>query len=62
MSELRATDGAFVCKWGKSGGAGGEVGRGSQEGEFDGPEAVAMSGQGEVYVCDSGNHRIQVFV
>ena len=41
MSELRVTDGAFVCKWGKNGGAGGmEKGIGSQEGEFGGPEAV----------------------
>ena len=38
----------------------GEVG-GSKEGEFRCPSSVAVSCEGEVYVCDMKNHRIQVF-
>ena len=39
-----------------------QQGRGSKEGEFDGPEAVVVSDNGEVFVSDTGKHRIQVFV
>ncbi len=34
---------------------------GSTEGRFLNPRAIAISPQGQVYVADSGNHRIQVF-
>jgi uncharacterized protein (TIGR03663 family) len=34
---------------------------GSTEGRFLSPRAIAISPQGQVYVADSGNHRIQVF-
>ena len=61
VSELRVTDGAFVCKWGKNGGVGEEDGRG-QEGEFNHPTAVTVSNDGELFVSDKDNHRIQVFV
>ena len=29
--------------------------------QFNSPWGIAVSGGGEVFVCDSGNHRIQVF-
>ena len=35
--------------------------RGKGQGEFDRPTGVALDGQGYLYVCDSGNHRIQRF-
>ena len=62
VSELRVTDGAFVSKWGKDGGIGGAGGSGNQEGEFHYPEAITVSDDGEVYVSDTGNNRIQVFI
>jgi len=34
---------------------------GADEGQFAAPRAVAVSPQGQVFVADSGNHRIQVF-
>ena len=34
--------------------------RGSKEGEFDGPLGVTLY-DNQIYVCDSNNHRIQVF-
>jgi hypothetical protein len=34
---------------------------GSGDGEFKEPTAVALDGQGFIYVCDSGNGRIQKF-
>ena len=35
--------------------------RGSEEGQFTYPHAIACDATGKVYVADSGNHRIQVF-
>jgi tripartite motif-containing protein 71 len=35
--------------------------RGSGEGEFDRPSAVAVDRAGDVYVADGGNHRVQKF-
>ena len=34
---------------------------GSGPGQFDGPCGVALSSSGDIVVCDSGNHRLQVF-
>ncbi|MDF3038476.1 MAG: repeat containing protein [Thermomicrobiales bacterium] len=43
---------AFVTQWGNSG---------SDEGEFFAPEGLTASAAGELYLADTGNHRIQVF-
>ena len=34
---------------------------GSAPGQFNFPRAVAVDGEGTIYVADSGNHRVQVF-
>lgn len=34
---------------------------GAGEGQFANPRAMALSPQGQLYIADSGNHRIQVF-
>jgi hypothetical protein len=45
-------DGRFVKTWGS---------RGSAEGQFNTPHAIAVDTKGNVYVADRGNKRIQVF-
>jgi DNA-binding beta-propeller fold protein YncE len=35
--------------------------RGSREGEFNKPAGIDVDSQGNVYVCDSGNGRVQIF-
>jgi serine/threonine protein kinase len=35
--------------------------RGSREGEFNKPAGIDVDSQGNVYVCDSGNRRVQIF-
>src|SRR5687768_15483842 len=45
-------DGKFVATWGKSG---------TEQGEFNRIRALALGGDGLLYVADSCNHRIQVF-
>ena len=45
-------DGRFVKAWGK---------KGTGEGEFDLPHAVAVDDQGRVYVGDRANARLQIF-
>ena len=42
----------FARQWGQPG---------DQAGQFDALEAVAIDGEGRVYVADTGNHRVQVF-
>lgn len=43
--------GAGVTKWGS---------RGTGTGQFDQPSAVDVDAAGNIYVCDTGNHRVQV--
>jgi len=45
-------DGAWLKSWGD---------RGTKEGEFNTPHSIAADAQGNVYVADRGNRRIQVF-
>jgi hypothetical protein len=45
-------DGHFLKHWGSTG---------SAQGEFNGVKALAIDSQGNVYVADVGNKRIQVF-
>ena len=45
-------EGKFIRAWGK---------KGSGEGEFNLPHAVAVDKQGRVYVGDRENHRMQIF-
>ena len=47
-----ARDGRFLHEWGK---------KGSGEGEFNLPHSVVLDGEGQVYVADRENNRIQVF-
>ncbi len=51
-------DGQFVTAWGVFGSTGGELG---QENLFYGPRTIAVSLDGDIYVMDTGNKRIQVF-
>ncbi len=45
-------DGRFITQWGSTG---------SEQGQFQGVKGIALDAQGNVYVADSGNKRIQVF-
>lgn len=47
-----SASGQFLHQWG---------GKGAKRGEFNLPHGLALDGQGNVYVCDRENHRIQVF-
>lgn len=47
-----AADGTFLQCWG---------GPGREPGRFNRPRALALGGDGLLYVADAGNHRIQVF-
>ena len=42
----------FVLKWGS---------QGTGDGQFDAPQHVAVDGNGNVYVADGSNNRIQKF-
>jgi DNA-binding beta-propeller fold protein YncE len=44
--------GAFIKAWGS---------KGTEPGQFDTPHSIASDSQGQIYVADLGNHRIQVF-
>jgi tripartite motif-containing protein 71 len=46
------SDGAFITSWGSEG---------SGEGQFLEPEGIDIDTEGNVYVADTGNFRIQVF-
>jgi hypothetical protein len=45
-------DGRFITHWGSTG---------TGQGQFTGVKAIAIDAQGNVYVADAGNKRIQVF-
>ena len=45
-------NGRFLLSWGS---------RGSEPGQFNTPHSIAIDAQGNVYVADRGNKRIQVF-
>src|SRR5262245_9570819 len=45
-------DGRFLKHWGSTG---------SGDGQFNGVKAIAVDAQGNVYVADAGNKRVQVF-
>jgi hypothetical protein len=45
-------DGKFLKQWGSTG---------SEQGQFNGAKSLAIDAQGNVYVADAGNKRIQVF-
>ena len=47
-----ASDGSLIVKWGTFG---------SADGEFNSPKGIAVSQNGNVYVTDCGNQRIQKF-
>jgi DNA-binding beta-propeller fold protein YncE len=46
------SNGGLVKRWGKKGAA---------PGEFDAPEAICVDKEGNVYVADTGNNRVQKF-
>ncbi len=50
--------GQFIAKIGASGGSGVS---GNGDGEFNGPQGIAINGTGYVYIADSVNHRVQLF-
>ena len=52
IQKLRLDNGAFVSKIGK---------KGTGNGEFREPQAVALSKKEHLYVADGFNHRVQVF-
>src|SRR5262245_5208702 len=45
-------DGKFIKQWGSTG---------AEQGQFNGAKSLALDAQGNVYVADAGNKRIQVF-
>jgi DNA-binding beta-propeller fold protein YncE len=53
-----APDGALLEKWGSGGGNGSS---GSGAGEFESPRALAIGPEGDVFVADFGNNRIEKF-
>lgn len=52
------SEGQFISKWGVFGSTGGELG---QQSLFYGPRSLAFGRDGNLYVMDTGNKRVQVF-
>ena len=52
VKSVQDKDGAFIKHWGSTG---------TEPGQFRGVKALAIDAQGDVYVADAGNKRIQVF-
>ena len=52
VSRFFTADGEFLATWGS---------QGSEKGQFEFVNDVAVDAQGYIYVVDSGNHRIQKF-
>ena len=46
------SNGKYITKWGSKGGG---------DGQFVGPDDIAVNSSGNLYVSDAGNNRIQVF-
>lgn len=53
-------DGSFLFEWGKNG-PDRELNRGNKEGEFDIPHGIDLDKNGNVFVADRENNRIQKF-
>ncbi|MEX0992769.1 MAG: hypothetical protein WDZ37_02120 [Solirubrobacterales bacterium] len=51
-------DGAYLQRWGAGGGSGAP---GTGDGEFSSPFGISTDGQGNVYVADADNNRVQKF-
>jgi DNA-binding beta-propeller fold protein YncE len=45
-------NGKFISKFGT---------KGTGDGQFKRPEDIAVDPQGKIFVCDTGNSRIQIF-
>jgi DNA-binding beta-propeller fold protein YncE len=52
-------NGKFIKMWGHFGESSGQAS--GAEGQFYGPRGIAVSNEGQVYVSDTGNKRVQVF-
>ena len=52
--QVFSSNGTFISKWGRYGGAAGN-------GTLGAPAGIAIDLEGNVYVADTANHRIQVF-
>ena len=52
IHKFRSTDGQYIKSIG---------GKGSRPGKFNHPNGLCVSNRSHLYVCDSNNHRIQVF-
>lgn len=55
-----SADGSFLFEWGLNG-PDSDLNRGNQEGEFDIPHGIDLDMNGNVYVADRENNRIQKF-
>ena len=51
--------GQFLQQWGNTGPFGTELLPGDKPGQFSSPSGVALDAKGNLYVADTGNHRIQ---
>ena len=60
--QMLSAMGEPLRQWGNMGQFGGRPAKGFQPGEFDSPEGIATDDAGNVYVADTGNHRIQKLI